>query len=276
MFLLNVKVTIVFIITIVFASLNKSDLNFGFENISFISLRESVEKVRRSNIMSEDSISENVPKLFENISPLKMELAEIKIDPTLFQNSNTSRALNCYESLPQYTLIRGILSEYSYFLTMYYRLKCEHDHEYHDGTICGDTLFLIDILENKGEILREKFLNKKNECFLLEANAISVQSRYFESSGFVGRPGNILNDYELLMLERSFLRRIITQFESTLTKKTIEYELSCMKKEKSEGNSTDCHLLRTECWILESELLSLSEEHFKRVSMFQRMKDVLV
>ncbi|OII75284.1 uncharacterized protein cubi_03763 [Cryptosporidium ubiquitum] len=276
MFLLSNKAAFISVFAIAFTLLNKNDIKLDLDKISMISLREPIQKVGESIKNSEDSISEKVPRLFKNISPLNMDITEIKMDPVLFQNSNTSRALNCYESLPQYTLIRGILSEYSYFLTMYYRLKCEHYNEYHDGTRCGDTLFLIDLLENKAEILKEKFVSKKNECFSLEANAISVQSRYFNSNGFVGRSENILKDYELLMLERSFLRRVISQFESTLTNKTIEYELSCMKNEKAEDNSVDCHLLRTECWILESELLSLSEEHFKRVSLFERTKDILV
>ncbi|KAH8583542.1 uncharacterized protein ELE39_000310 [Cryptosporidium sp. chipmunk genotype I] len=275
MFLLSSKATVISIFTIIFTLFDRNDLNQKFDRISMISLRDSTQKVVGQSKVSEDGISEKVPRLFNSISPLELELTEIKVDPAVFKNSNTSRALNCYQSLPQHILIKGILSEYSYFLNLYYRLKCEHSHEYHDGTKCGDTLFLIDLLENKVEIMREKYLNKKNECFILEANAISVQSRYFNSDGFIGRSERILKDYELLMLERSFLRRIISQFEFTLTSKTIEYEISCMKNESAEYNAVDCHLLRTECWILESELLSLSEEHFKRVSMFKRMEDIL-
>ncbi|EAK89659.1 hypothetical protein [Cryptosporidium parvum Iowa II] len=274
MFFINNKIFIS-IFSILFTLFSGDDLNSKLGKISMISLRESAHKARGPSVVAENVISEKVPKLFNSISPLELELSENQVDPAILQNSNTSRALNCYQSLPQYILIKGILSEYSYFLNIFYKLKCEHKHEYHDGTKCGDTLFLIDLLENKVEILREKYLNRKNECFIFESNAVSVQSRYFNSDGFIGRSEHTLKDFELLMLERSFLRRVISQFESTLTNKTIEYEISCMKNENSKNNPVDCHLLRTECWLLESELLSLSEEHFKRVSMFKRMDDIL-
>ncbi|KAK9171237.1 hypothetical protein CmeUKMEL1_07895 [Cryptosporidium meleagridis] len=275
MFFINNKTTFITIFSILFTLFSGNDLNPKLNKISMISLRESTQKTRRLGVAAENAISQSVPKLFNSISPLELELSENKVDPALLQNSNTSRALNCYQSLPQYVLIKGILSEYSYFLKVFYKLKCEHKHEYHDGTKCGDTLFLIDLLENKEEILREKYLNKKNECFIFESNAVSVQLRYYNSEGFVGRTEDTLKDFELLMLERSFLRRIISQFESNLAEKTIEYEVSCMKGENAKNNLVDCHLLRTECWLLESELLSLSEEHFKRVSMFKRMEDIL-
>ncbi|XP_668271.1 hypothetical protein, partial [Cryptosporidium hominis TU502] len=156
MFLINNK-TFISIFSIMFTLFSGNDLNSKLGKISMISLRESTHKAR-SSVVAENAISEKVPKLFNSISPLELELSENQVDPALLQNSNTSRALNCYQSLPQYILIKGILSEYSYFLNIFYKLKCEHKHEYHDGTKCGDTLFLIDLLENKVEILRENTL----------------------------------------------------------------------------------------------------------------------
>ncbi|KAJ1604358.1 putative signal peptide-containing secreted protein [Cryptosporidium canis] len=275
MFFSRGRAVVFFALSISCTLFSKNGVSLDFIGSSMLSLRESNMKDQKP-VDTPDSIviSEKVPKLFKNMVPLELEIEEPKVDPIVFQNSNTSRALQCYESLPQYILIRGILTEYSYFLTLYYRLKCEHNHEYHDGTKCGDTLFLIDLLENKAELIRERFLKKKNHCFTLEVNAVSVQSRYYDSDGFVGRADDVLNDKELLMLERSFLRRVIAQFETILTNKTIEYELSCMRNNDS-GSNVDCYLLRTECWLLETELVSISEEYFKRLSRFQRMKDDL-
>ncbi|KAF7457412.1 hypothetical protein HWI79_2050 [Cryptosporidium felis] len=254
--------------------------NFGPENdngFSFISLRESRKKEKNEVLFPESyNITKRVPKLFESVSPLELKLKDSKIDIELFKYSNTSKALSCYESLPQYTLIKGIMSDYSYFLTEFYRLRCEHNHEYHDGSKCGDTLFVIDLLENEIDILGEKFAKKKRECFNLEANAISVQSRYYNSNGFVGRSEDILTEFEILMIERSFLRRTISQFEMNLMDKSIEYERFCFRREDTEKSNIDCYLLRLECWLLEGELLSLSEEYFKRLSRFTRLGDTKI
>lgn len=252
---------------------NENIMNLKVFSVSLTSLKEESPNVRGSNTyLKPIKTYEKIPKLFDNLNPLEMEIIQPSIDMTEFQNSNTSKALKCYEILPQFILIKGIVSEYSYFLTIYHRLNCEHNHDYHDGTKCGDMLFLIDLLENKAELLKERFSRMKNHCFTLEVNAVSVQSRYFNSDGFVGRKDNILSDSEILLLERSFLRRMITQFESALTKKTIEYELNCMN-DKGVKNESNCYLLRTECSLLEAELILISEEHFKRILRFQRIKD---
>ncbi|KAH8739504.1 hypothetical protein FG386_000593 [Cryptosporidium ryanae] len=162
--------------------------------------------------------------------------------------------------------------EYSYFLSIFYKLKCDNNHEYHDGSKCGDTLYLIDLLETKADILREQINSKKRDCFAFETNIVSVQSRFFNSDGFVGRQEAFLDEKEFLMIEKSYLRRIITHYENEYTSKVIEYEKYCISGlEYTNKEKLDCYLLKLQCWLLESELTLLSEEYFKRISRSSRL-----
>ncbi|OII70923.1 uncharacterized protein cubi_02134 [Cryptosporidium ubiquitum] len=257
-------------------------LNFEFNNfeykvnLSFLSLRESSTiKSEENDYYAKYNITEGIPRLFPNIHPLELNPIEEATNSHLFKYSNTSFALDCYQKLPQYSIIIGLIKEYSYFLSAYYRLRCENRNEYHDGTKCGDIPYLIDLLDNKAEILNEKKIQKKNRCFTIESNIVSVQSRYYDHDGFIGRIKPILES-EFILVEKSFLRRLISEFEQTLINKVISYELYCISKLEYKGKGTiDCYRLRLESWILEQELVLISEEYFKRMSRFERLKDIV-
>ncbi|TRY50828.1 Uncharacterized protein CTYZ_00001178 [Cryptosporidium tyzzeri] len=255
----------------------------GFRNsesissFSLLSLKEGIqEKNETKEYYSKYNITERVPTLFTNILILDMNPSEEPKNSHLFKYSNTSYALDCYQKLPQYSIIIGLVKEYSYFLSVYYRLRCENGNEYHDGTKCGDILYLVDLLENKAEILKEKKNLKKNKCFAIESNIVSTQYRFYNHTGFVGRAGKALVESEFVLVEKSFLRRVMSEFEQLLISKTISYELHCISKlENKEEGEVDCYRLRLENWILEQELVLISEEYFKRMSRFERLKDII-
>ena len=239
-------------------------------NASFLLLKDGDNATQK--YYSLYNITENIPQLFEGIYPLNLDpLSGILPDEDMAY-SNTSKALYCYKSLPRYSLIRGIVKEYSYFLSIFYKLKCEHNHEYHDGSSCGDTLYLIDLLENRADILKEDIVKKRNECFKYEVNIVSVQSRFFNNTDFVGRQNWFIDENEFLMIERSYLLRTITQFETEYTKISVNYEKYCISGLDYTGSEKlDCNLWRLQCWLLEDELMLLSEEYFKRLSRFNRL-----
>ncbi|KAH8740814.1 hypothetical protein FG386_003051 [Cryptosporidium ryanae] len=238
-------------------------------SVSFLSLE--VKENLNPEGYSPYNITNSVPRLFD-VSPLDLD-PQILIKPDEhIAYSNTSRALHCYRTLPQYTIIRGMIKEYSYFLSLFYKLRCEHNHEYHDGSKCGDTLYLIDLLENKADILKEQLNNKKRDCFAFETNIVSVQSRFFNENGFIGRVDPFLSEEEFLLIERSYLRRVMTQYENEYSEKAIEYEKYCISGLNYTGKEKlDCYLLKLQCWLLEGELVLLSEEYFKRISRFGRL-----
>ncbi|KAF7456040.1 hypothetical protein HWI79_3418 [Cryptosporidium felis] len=264
------------IVTLLTVIVNFDAKNFAIPHVSLLSLREGIEGNNGNmSFSTKYNVSERVPELFLNLKPLDLVPTEESRISHLFKVSNTSVALDCYEKLPQYSIIIGLLKEYSYFLSVYYRLKCEHNHEYHDGSKCGDTLYMIDLLENRAEVLSEKKTDKRKRCFNIEVNIVSVQSRYYNETGFIGRLNKEIPEPEFLLIERSFLRRVISQYEQTLINKSIAYETYCISKVEYKGDGTiDCYRLRLESWILEQELIYLSEEHFKRISRFGRLENV--
>ncbi|KAJ1609963.1 hypothetical protein OIY81_2170 [Cryptosporidium canis] len=246
-------------------------------SFSLLSLRENTPvNDEADGFYSKYNVTEKIPRLFVGIHPLELNPSEDSKDSHLFKYSNTSMALDCYQKLPQYSIIVGLLKEYSYFLSVYYRLKCDDSHDYNDGSKCGDIPYMIDLLENKAEILVEKKNKKKYQCFAIESNIVSLQSRFYGDDGFVGRKNDTLIESEFLLVEQSFLRRVISEYERLLVEKTISYELYCISKLDYKGNDViDCYRLRQESWILEHELISISEEYFKRTYRFKRLDDFI-
>lgn len=239
---------------------------------SFLSLKEFPSANNESNELApEQNITSKIPTLFMDVDLLELTPTEESKNSHLFKYSNTSLALDCYQKLPQYTVIVGLLKEYSYFLTVYYRVKCENGNNYNDETKCGRIPYVIDLLDNKAEILAEKKKKKENECFKYESNIVSVQYRFFDDDEFVGR-SHSLSEEEILIIEKSFLRRMVMEYEQLLINKTISYEVYCISKLKYNGE-IDCYRLRLESWFLEHELNIVSEEYFKRILRFKRQND---
>lgn len=224
--------------------------------------------------LTDYNVSSTIPSMFLDVNPLNMIPTEESENSHLFKYSNTSLALDCYQKLPQYTVIIGLLKEYSYFLSVYYRLKCDNWSEYKDGTRCGDIPYVIDLLDNKAEVLFEKKERKERECFRIESNIISVQCRFYDNNGFVGRVNGTLKESEFVTIEQSYLRRVTMEYERLLINKAISYEVFCISKLDYDG-TIDCYRLRLESWILENEISKLSEEYFKRTLRFKRKKDIV-
>ncbi|KAH8583091.1 uncharacterized protein ELE39_000034 [Cryptosporidium sp. chipmunk genotype I] len=270
----------IFLILFTFATYFLVNTEFSNSNENYFSLlllrESSLKKNETREYHLKYNITERIPRLFTNIHPLDLNPTEEPTNSHLFKYSNTSYALDCYQKLPQYSIIVGLIKEYSYFLSVYYRLRCENSNEYHDGSKCGDIPYLIDLLENKAEILNEKKIRKKDKCFRIESNIVSTQFRFYNQNGFVGRVGKTILESEFILVEKSFLRRVMSEFEQLLISKTISYELYCISKlENKEEGAIDCYRLRLENWILEQELVLISEEYFKRMSRFERLKDII-
>lgn len=210
---------------------------------------------------SKYNITNKVPKLYKYIDPLEI-YPSILENKHLYNHSKTILAFDCHRKLSQYITIIALVNHYRYYLNFGYRISCEFRDEYHDGTMCGDILYLLDLLKMRVKSLTNERNFKMKECLKLEFDVISIDYRFFENKKYVGRRGKPFEKFEIVLVEESFLRKLISEHERLLMRKLVFFELYCISGlENKTENSIDCKLLEVEGYVLKEILASISKRH---------------
>lgn len=269
---MKLKFLLIFTINILF----NNKLNYSINkliNFSLFMLNNSISNddifYKKYNITSE------LPRRFKYIHPLDM-YPQIKKNEHLYKYSKTSLAADCYKEISEYSLVIGLMNQYMHYLNFHIRVGCGIVDSYHDGTNCGDALYLVDLLSNKSSLLTNKRNKRLKECLKLEFDVISLNYIYFKDGKYIGRNVKKLKDFEKILIEESFLRKLIFEHEKLLTIRLISYELYCISELKdSKKSSIDCERIKSECNILTDVLESISRKYFKKRLDTNKLDDLI-
>ncbi|KAL3126782.1 signal peptide-containing protein [Cryptosporidium hominis] len=252
---MKLKFLLIFTINILFNNKLNYSIN-KFINCSLFMLNNSISNddifYKKYNITSE------LPRRFKYIHPLDM-YPQIKKNEHLYKYSKTSLAADCYKEISEYSLVIGLMNQYMHYLNFHIRVGCGIVDSYHDGTNCGDALYLVDLLSNKSSLLTNKRNKRLKECLKLEFDKCKKIERF-----------------EKILIEESFLRKLIFEHEKLLTIRLISYELYCISELKdSKKSSIDCERIESESNILTDVLESISRKYFKKRLDTNKLDDLI-
>ena len=257
------KLELLFIFSIIILINNKS--NSSRNELMSFSLLYTVNNSTSNDAeyYKKYNISANIPRKFMSIHPLEM-YPQIRKNEHLYKHSKTSLAADCYKLIPEYSIILGLMEEYKSYLNFLMRVACGDDYGYHDGTGCGDANYLANtLLKDRIKLLRNERNKKLRECFKLELELISLNYIYFQEGDYVWKNGKKIADYDMTEIERSFIRKIITEYEKLLSIRLISYELYCVSKSNSK-ELIDCKRLESEGNTLSKVLKYISSEYLEK------------